>query len=290
MASRIKTVLEMIKFEHSVFALPFALTGALLAARWTRHGWPSLRHISWIIVAMVAARSAAMTMNRIVDLRYDRENPRTQQRALPTGALTLQFAWFFTLAAVAAFFLAAWQLNSLALELAPLAIAILFFYSFTKRFTNWSHLFLGFALGISPAAAWIAVTGGLDLRMLILCAAVTLWVGGFDVLYACQDIEYDQRAGLYSVPKRFGIAKALLIARGMHVAVVALLAWLAFSFSLPWPAWAGIAVVASLLGYEHSLVKADDLSKLDAAFFAVNGYISMLFLLFWGAAAAVWHV
>jgi 4-hydroxybenzoate polyprenyltransferase len=290
MASRIKTMLEMIKFEHSVFALPFALTGALLAARWTHHGWPSLRQILWIIVAMVAARSAAMTMNRIVDLRYDRENPRTQQRALPTGALTLQFAWFFTLSAVAAFFLAAWQLNSLALELAPLAIAILFFYSFTKRFTNWSHLFLGFALGISPAAAWIAVTGGLDLRMLILCAAVTLWVGGFDVLYACQDIEYDQRAGLYSVPKRFGIAKALLIARGMHIAVVAFLAWLAFGFNLPWPAWAGIVVVASLLGYEHSLVKANDLSKLDAAFFAVNGYISMSFLLFWGAAAAVWRV
>jgi 4-hydroxybenzoate polyprenyltransferase len=290
MASRIKTVLEMIKFEHSVFALPFALTGALLAARWTRHGWPSMRQILWIIVAMVAARSAAMTMNRIVDLRYDRENPRTQQRALPTGALTLQFAWLFTLVAVAAFFLAAWQLNSLALKLAPLAIAILFFYSFTKRFTNWSHLFLGFALGISPAAAWIAVTGSLDPRMLILCAAVTLWVGGFDVLYACQDIEYDRRAGLYSVPKKFGIAKALLIARGMHIAVVALLAWLAFSFSLPWPAWVGIAVVASLLSYEHSLVKADDLSKLDAAFFAVNGYISMLFLLFWGAAAAVWRV
>jgi 4-hydroxybenzoate polyprenyltransferase len=181
-------------------------------------------------------------------------------------------------------------LNLLALKLAPLAIAILFFYSFTKRFTNWSHLFLGFALGISPAAAWIAITGGLDLRMLILCAAVTLWVGGFDVLYACQDIEYDQRAGLFSVPKKFGIAKALLIARGMHIGVIALFAWLAFSFGLPWPAWAGIAVVASLLAYEHSLVKADDLSKLDAAFFTVNGYISMLFLLFWGAAAAVWRL
>src|SRR5713101_1798184 len=218
----------MIKFEHSVFALPFALTGALLAARSTRHGWPSLRQILWIVIAMVAARSAAMTMNRVADLRYDRENPRTKQRALATGALTLQFAWFFMLAAVAVFFLAAWQLNSLALRLAPLAIAILFFYSFTKRFTNWSHLFLGFALGISPAAAWIAVTGGL--------------------------------------------------------------AWRAFSFGLPWPAWAGIAVVASLLAYEHSLVKAEDLSKLDAAFFTVNGYISMLFLLFWGAAAAVWRV
>ncbi|OLB39290.1 MAG: 4-hydroxybenzoate octaprenyltransferase [Acidobacteria bacterium 13_2_20CM_57_17] len=290
MASRIKTVLEMIKFEHSVFALPFALTGALLAARWTLHSWPSLRQVLWIIVAMVAARSAAMTMNRIVDLRFDRENPRTKQRALPTGALTLQFAWLFTVVAVALFFTAAWQLNSLALKLAPLAIAILFFYSFTKRITTWSHLFLGFALGISPAAAWIAITGGLDPRMLILCAAVTLWVGGFDVLYACQDVEYDQHAGLFSVPKRFGIAKALLIARMMHIGVTAFLAWLALSFGLPWPAWAGIAVVASLLAYEHSLVKADDLSRLDAAFFTVNGYISMLFLLFWGAAAAVWRV
>jgi 4-hydroxybenzoate polyprenyltransferase len=292
MASRIRTVLEMIKFEHSVFALPFALTGALLAARATHQppkGWPTLRQFVWITVAMVAARTAAMTMNRIADLRYDKENPRTQHRALPTGALSLQFAWVFTIAAVALFFVATWQLNSLALKLAPLAIAILFFYSFTKRFTNWSHIFLGFALGISPAAAWIAVTGTLDLRMLILCAAVTLWVGGFDVLYACQDIEYDRRAGLYSVPKRFGIANALLISRLMHIGAVVLLSWLAWSFALPWPAWVGIAVVAGLLAYEHSLVKPGDLSKLDAAFFAVNGYISLLFLLFWGAAAAVWR-
>lgn len=288
--NRIRTVLEMIKFEHSVFALPFALTGALLAARATRHGWPSLRQIIWIIVAMVAARSAAMTVNRIVDLRYDRENPRTQQRALATGALSVSFAWIFTLIAIAVFFVAAWQLNPLALKLAPVALAILFFYSFTKRFSTWSHFFLGFALGISPAAAWIAITGGLDLRMLILCAAVTLWVGGFDVLYACQDIDYDRRAGLFSIPKRFGVAKALTIARFMHVGVVALLAWLAASFALPWPAWAGIAVVAALLAYEHSLVRANDLSRLNAAFFTVNGYISLLFLLFWGAAAAFWHV
>jgi 4-hydroxybenzoate polyprenyltransferase len=291
--NRIRTVLEMIKFEHSVFALPFALTGALLAARATHQpprGWPTWRQILWIIVAMVAARSAAMTINRIVDLRFDRENPRTQQRALATGALSVSFAWFFTLIAVSVFLLAAWQLNSLALKLAPLALLILFFYSFTKRFTNWSHMFLGFALGISPAAAWIAVTGGLDWRMLILCAAVTLWVGGFDVLYACQDVAYDRRAGLFSIPKRFGIANALWIARVMHVGVVAFLASLAASFALPWPAWAGIAVVAALLAYEHSLVKADDLSKLDAAFFTVNGYISLLFLLFWGAAVAVWRV
>ena len=290
MAGRIRTVLEMIKFEHSVFALPFALTGALLAARFTAHAWPSLRQILWIIVAMVSARSAAMTINRIADLRYDKENPRTKMRALATGALTVSFAWIFTLIVVAVFVVAAWQLNPLALKLSPVALTILFFYSFTKRFTNWSHLFLGFALGISPAAAWIAVTGHLDLRMLILCGAVTLWVGGFDVLYACQDVDFDQEAGLFSIPKRFGISGALWIARVMHVGVVALLVWLAASFALPWPAWAGIAVVGALLAYEHSLVKANDLSKLDAAFFTMNGYISISFLLFWGAAAALWRV
>jgi 4-hydroxybenzoate polyprenyltransferase len=288
--NRIRTVLEMIKFEHSVFALPFALTGALLAARASRHTWPAPWQVVWIVVAMVAARSAAMTINRIVDLRYDRENPRTNKRALATGELSVSFAWLFTIIAVGLFLVAASQLNRLALELAPVALAILFFYSFTKRFTNWSHLFLGFALGISPAAAWIAITGELDWRILILCAAVTLWVGGFDVLYACQDVDYDRRAGLFSVPKRFGIARALWIARTMHVGVVALLAWLAWTFMLPWPAWMGVVVVAALLAYEHSLVKANDLSKLDAAFFAVNGYISLLFLLFWGAATAVWRV
>jgi 4-hydroxybenzoate polyprenyltransferase len=290
MANRVRTVLEMIKFEHSVFALPFALTGALLAARSTAHGWPTFQQILWIVVAMVAARTAAMTVNRIVDLRYDKENPRTKMRALATGALSVSFAWIFCAVAVALFFVAAWQLNPLALKLAPLAIAVLFFYSFTKRFTNWSHLFLGLALGISPAAAWIAITGGLDWRIVILCGAVTLWVGGFDVLYACQDVEFDREAGLFSMPKRFGIARALLIARSMHVGVVVLLSWLAASFGLPWPAWAGIVVVAALLGYEHSLLKANDLSKLNAAFFTVNGYISMLFLLFWGAAAAFWRV
>jgi 4-hydroxybenzoate polyprenyltransferase len=290
---RVRTVLEMIKFEHSVFALPFALTGALLAARATHqppHGWPSVQQVFWIVVAMVGARSAAMTVNRIVDLRYDRENPRTRMRALATGALSVSFAWAFTLVAVAIFVFAAWQLNPLALKLSPVAVAILFFYSFTKRFTNWSHLFLGFALGVAPAAAWIAITGRLDLRMLILCGAVTLWVAGFDVLYACQDVAYDQGAGLFSVPKRFGVASALLIARGLHAAAVGLLCWLAASFALPWPAWVGVAVAATLLGYEHSLVKANDLSKLDAAFFAMNGYISISFLVFWGAAAALWKV
>ncbi len=288
-ASKIRTVLEMIKFEHSVFALPFALTAALLAARYAgaRPGWPSGRQILWIVVAMVGARSAAMTMNRIADLHYDRLNPRTRERPLVTGALTLRFAWVFALASSAVLVLAAGQLNLLALKLSPVALVVLFFYSYTKRFTTWSHLVLGFCLGMSPAAAWIAVSGALDWRMLILCAAVTLWVGGFDVLYACQDIAFDTQVGLYSIPKKFGVAGALAIARGMHALMVALLAWLAASFALPWPAWAGIAVVALLLAYEHSLVKPHDLSRINAAFFTVNGYISLLFLLFWGAAVAV---
>jgi len=290
--SRIRTILEMIKFEHSVFALPFALTGALLAARYARipgasPALPSLRQIVWIIVAMVGARSFAMTANRIIDLRYDRENPRTRTRALATGALTVQFAWAFALVAAAVLVIAAWQLNPLALKLSPVALAVLFFYSYTKRFTSWSHLVLGFSLGMSPAAAWIAIAGSLDWRILILCAAVTLWVGGFDVLYACQDIEYDKTANLFSVPRRFGVARALLIARAMHAAMIALLAWLAWSFVLPWPAWAGIAVVAALLAYEHSLVSPNDLTRMNAAFFTVNGYISLLFLLFWGAAVAL---
>jgi 4-hydroxybenzoate polyprenyltransferase len=284
--SRIRVVLEMIKFEHSIFALPFALVGALLAAR-ADGSLLTRGQILWIVIAMVGARSAAMTMNRIADIEYDRQNPRTANRALASGELSLGFAWAFTWIASAVLVFAAWQLNPLALKLSPVALAILFFYSYTKRFTAWSHFVLGFCLGMSPAAAWIAIRGSLDGRMLILCGAVTLWVGGFDVLYACQDVEFDKSAGLYSIPKKFGIARALLFARAMHILMIGLLAWLAWSFRLAWPAWAGITVVAALLGYEHSLVKPNDLSKINAAFFVVNGYISLLFLLFWGAAAVV---
>jgi 4-hydroxybenzoate polyprenyltransferase len=284
--SRIRTVLEMIKFEHSVFALPFALVGALLAARATG-AFLTWREILWIVVAMVGARSAAMTMNRIADVDYDRRNPRTANRALPARELSLGFALGFTALSSAVLIFAAWRLNPLAFKLSPLALGILLFYSYTKRFTNLSHFVLGFCLGISPAAAWIAIRGSLDWRMLILCAAVTLWVGGFDVLYACQDVEFDKAAGLFSIPKKFGIARALEVARGMHIVMVVLLIWLAWTFHLAWPAWAGIGVVAVLLAYEHSLVKAHDLSKMNAAFFTVNGYISLLFLLFWGAAALV---
>ena len=227
--NRISIVLEMIKFEHSVFALPFALVGALLAAR-SANAFPTWRQLLWIIVAMVGARSAAMTMNRIADLEFDRRNPRTANRALPKGELSVGFAAAFTVIASAVLVFAAWQLNPLALKLSPVALAILFFYSFTKRFTASSHFVLGFALGISPAAAWIAIRGSLDPSMLILCAAVTLWVGGFDVLYACQDVEFDQAAGLHSIPKKFGVARALLIARAMHLIMVTLLVWLARQF------------------------------------------------------------
>jgi len=283
-AAKLRTTLEMIKFEHSVFALPFALTGALLAARYAGPGWPQWRQIGWIVVAMVGARSAAMTMNRIADLEYDRRNPRTAGRPLVTGVLTLRFAWTFTLLASAVLVLAAWQLNRLALLLSPVALAALFTYSYTKRFTTCSHLVLGFCLGMGPAAAWIAITGALDWRMLVLCAAVTLWVAGFDVLYALQDVDFDRRAGLHSIPEKFGIPRALAMARAMHVAVVVLLAWLAWSFHLAWPAWAGVAAVAALLVYEQSLVAPDDLSRLDAAFFTTNGFISILFFLSWGTA------
>lgn len=288
MWTRIGTTLEMIKFEHSVFALPFALVGMLLAARYggAEAGWPTGQQVLWIVVAMVAARSAAMTMNRIADIEYDRRNPRTKDRALATGRLSLRFAWVFTFVAVLLLVVAAWQLNPLALKLSPLALAVLFFYSYTKRFTAWSHVVLGFCLGMAPAAAWIAITGGLDPRILLLTAAVTLWVAAFDVLYALQDVTFDTVAGLHSIPKKFGVRRAVMMARGMHVLMLVLLAGLAWSFRLPWPAWAGIGAVAVLLAWEHSLVRADDLSKLDAAFFTVNGYISVLFFVFWGA--AVW--
>ena len=282
--AKLRTTLEMIKFEHSVFALPFALTGALLAARYAGPGWPEWRQIAWIVVAMVGARSAAMTMNRIADLEYDRRNPRTASRPLVTGMLTLRFAGTFTLLASAVLVFAAWQLNRLAFLLSPVALAALFIYSYTKRFTAYSHFVLGFCLGMGPAAAWIAITGALDWRMLVLCAAVTLWVAGFDVLYALQDVEFDRRAGLHSIPEKFGVPSALAMARAMHVAVVVLLSWLAWSFRLAWPAWAGVAAVGALLVYEQSLVAPDDLSRLDAAFFTTNGFISILFFVSWGTA------
>jgi 4-hydroxybenzoate polyprenyltransferase len=272
----VRTTLEMIKWEHSVFALPFALCGAMLAAG----GWPAGRQVAWIIVAMVAARSAAMAFNRLADAELDAANPRTRTRAIPAGALSRQFVGSFVVVSCALLVLAAAQLNRLALYLSPVALAVVLLYSYTKRFTRWSHLVLGFALGMAPAAAWIAIRGSLDLRILILTAAVTLWVSGFDILYSCQDYDFDRGAGLHSIPKAFGIRRALWMARALHLATLALLGLVVFSFGLGMLAAVGVGVVALLLLWEHRLVSADDLSRLDAAFFTMNGVISIVFFIF----------
>ncbi len=288
MWKRIRLTLEMIKFEHSVFALPFALTGALLALRHSGLDAPAAwAKAGWIVLAMVGARSAAMAFNRLIDAGIDARNPRTRMRHLPAGVLSRGFTWGFVAASALVFLFAARQLNALCFRLAPLALAIVFFYSFTKRFTSFSHLLLGFALGVAPAAAWIAVRGSLDLRILWLTAAVTCWTAGFDVIYACQDFEFDSVEGLFSLPRRLGIAGALLVARLLHVLMVACLLALVYTLGLGALAVAGVAAVTGLLIYEHSLVKPDDLSRVDAAFFTMNGYVSMLFFVFW-AADALW--
>ena len=266
----------MIKWEHSVLTLPFGLTGAVLAAR----GIPNLHTSIWIILALVAARSAAMAFNRLVDADIDAENPRTKIRALPAGKLSKQFVLGFVLVTSAILIFAAWELNPLAFYLSPVALAIVFFYSFTKRFTRWAHVVLGVAMGIAPAAAWIAVRGSFDPRVLLLTGAVVFWGAGFDILYSCQDFEFDHSFGVYSIPRAFGIRKALMIARVFHVLTVGLLAAMVVAFGLGKIAMSGVGIVALLLIYEHSLVKHDDLSRVNAAFFTMNGFISMGFLFF----------
>jgi 4-hydroxybenzoate polyprenyltransferase len=272
----LRVTLEMIKWEHSIFALPFALCGAMLAAG----GFPSVHQLAWIVVAMVAARSAAMAFNRWADAAIDAANPRTSTRALPAGHLSPAFVGMFVVVSSLVFILAASQLNRLSLELSPVALSVLLLYSYTKRLTRWSHLVLGFALGIAPSAAWIAVRGSLDPRILLLTAAVTFWVGGFDVLYACQDYDFDCQAGLHSVPRYFGIPASLWIARVFHLIMVVLLVALVIAFGMGKLAMVGVALVVLLLIYEHSLVKPNDLSKLNAAFFTMNGVISVLFFFF----------
>ena len=269
----------MIKWEHSIFVLPFALSGAMLAAG----GIPTAHALTWIIVAMVAARSAAMAFNRLADASIDAANPRTRTRALPTGTLTPAFVATFVLVSCAIFVIAASQLNRLSFILSPVALAILLLYSYTKRFTRWSHLVLGFAMGIAPTAAWIAVRGSLDPRILLLTAAVTFWGGGFDVLYACQDYDFDRENGLHSIPRFCGIGKSLWIARVFHAIMLLLLISLVVAFGLGWLAIAGVAAVTLLLAYEHSLVSPRDLSKLNAAFFTMNGVISVVFFVFLAA-------
>jgi 4-hydroxybenzoate polyprenyltransferase len=272
----LRVTLEMIKWEHSIFALPFALCGAMLAAG----GVPTGHQLVWIIVAMVAARSAAMAFNRLADASIDASNPRTRTRALPAGLLSPAFVATFVVISSAIFIVAAGALNRLALWLSPVALAVILLYSYTKRFTQWSHLVLGLALGIAPAGAWIAVRGSLDWRILLLTGAVVFWVAGFDVLYACQDFDFDRESGLHSIPQHRGINRALWVARIFHLIMFGLLVALLWSFGLGKVAMAGVAVVAALLAYEHWLVSSDDLSKLNAAFFTMNGVISVLFFIF----------
>jgi 4-hydroxybenzoate polyprenyltransferase len=276
----IGTTLEMIKWEHSIFALPFALTGAMLAAQ----GWPHPLQLLWIVICMVTARSAAMAFNRWADADLDAVNPRTSNRAIPAGLLSRSFVAVFTVVMSALFVVSAAQLNRLTLWLSPVALAILLLYSYTKRLTRWSHIFLGLSLGLAPAAGWIAIRGSVDPRILVLTAAVLFWVAGFDVLYACQDAEHDRKQGLNSVPAAIGIAGAFWVARSMHTLMLVLLVWLVHLFALGVLGLVGIAVVAALLLYEHLLVSPKDMRRLNAAFFTMNGVISIVFFLFIAAA------
>lgn len=278
----VRTTLEMIKIEHTLFALPFAFLGAVLAA----NGLPSARQIVWITAAMVGARSTAMAFNRIADREYDARNPRTSNRALPAGLLSVRFVWAFTLVSASLFFIAAAMLNRLTLWLAPVALASIVLYSFSKRWTLLSHLLLGWCLSIAPTGAWIAVRGALDSPVpLLLSLVVMLWTAGFDVLYACQDYEFDLQAGLHSIPKQFGIARALLIARGLHIGAFAALVALYWITHLGIFALIGVVATAALLLYQHRLVRSDDLSKLNAAFFTTNAFVSLILFVTFGGAA-----
>ena len=280
-AGQIRTTLEMIKIEHTLFALPFAFLGALLAAR----GLPTAWQAVWITLAMVGARSAAMAFNRIADRFIDARNPRTAMRAIPAGALSVSFAWIFTLVSAALFFLAAAMLNHLTLLLAPVALASVLLYSYTKRFTSLSHIVLGWCLCIAPTGAWIAVRGTLDSPVpLLLSLVVLLWTAGFDVLYACQDYDFDRSAGLRSIPARVGVERALWASRLLHAGAFAALVGLYFLTSLGAPALTGVLLTGGLLVYQHSLVRADDLSKLNAAFFTTNAFVSVILLVTFGGA------
>ncbi len=278
MTRRLQITLEMIKIEHTLFALPFAFLGATLAAR-DLPPQPASFWISkflWITLAMAGARSAAMTFNRIADRRIDAANPRTATRAIPAGLLDLKFAWVFTILSSALFLFAASQLNRLTLLLSPVALASVFLYSYTKRVTALSHLVLGWCLSIAPSGAWIAITGRLTLVPVLLSISVMLWTAGFDVLYACQDYDFDRKAGLHSIPQRFGIRRALWIARGLHALMFTVLVIFFRAAQLGWISSIGVIATAALLVYQHSLVKSDDLSRLNAAFFTTNAFVSVI--------------
>jgi 4-hydroxybenzoate polyprenyltransferase len=280
MLARATTYLSFVRFSHSVFALPFALAGALLAARRVEVQWDA---IGWILLAMVAARSAAMGFNRLVDAKYDALNPRTAGRELPRGAMSRREAIGFVTVASAAFVFAAWRLGPLCLALSPVALAIVFWYSLAKRYTTWTQLYLGLAMAVAPVGGWLAAGGRGGVEPWLLALAIGTWVGGFDVLYACQDLEFDRTHGLRSIPVRFGVPAALAISRGLHVLTILFLLALALVAPLGGIYLAGVALVAVLLAYEQSLVRADDLSQVKRAF-DLNGYVGILYLLVLAAA------
>jgi len=273
---RVQIVLEAIKFEHTIFALPFALMGLVYAAE----GVPDARTLGWILVAMVGARTAAMAFNRIVDRTIDALNPRTRQRALPAGLLTVRQMATLMAGAIVAFVYAAWQLNWLCFWLSPVALAIILGYSYSKRFTPLSHYWLGLSLGIAPSATWIAVRGTLELPPILLTLAVALWVAGFDILYSLQDYEFDKQYGLRSLPETLGKAQAIAVSRLSHLLCIGLFALAGYTLHVGWLYYVGVAFAALMLAYEQSLVKPDDLSKLDLAFFTMNGYVSIGLFLF----------
>lgn len=278
---QLKITLEMIKFEHTIFVLPFAFLGAILAA----NGFPSWPQILWITIAMVGARSAAMSFNRIADQKIDAENPRTADREIPSGKLSVEFAWSFMIASSLVFFLAAFMLNRLTLILSPIALLSILGYSYAKRFTSFAHLILGWALAIAPTGAWIAVRGTIDSEIpLLLSLLVMMWTAGFDILYSCQDYDYDTKKGLRSIPARFGIIAALWIARLFHLQTFIVLVLLYFAVDLGWLALAGVLITGALMIYQHTLVKADDLSRMNAAFFTTNAFVSVILLLTFGGA------
>jgi len=279
--AKLGTTLEMIKFEHTLFALPFAFLGAVMAAG----GLPTWQQILWITLAMVGARSAAMTFNRIADREIDAKNPRTANRELPSGKLSVEFAWVFLFVSIGIFLLAAYSLNWLTFVLSPVALVSVLGYSYAKRFTAFAHLLLGWALAISPTAAWIAVRGAIDSEVpLLLSLFVLMWTAGFDVMYACQDYEFDKRSGLRSIPAKFGIARSLWIARLFHFQAFIVLLLLYLVSGLGVVALIGVGAIALLLVYQHTLVKANDLSKMNAAFFTTNAFVSIILLLSFGAA------
>lgn len=276
MANRLLLLLDAIKFEHSIFALPFAYIGMVLAAR----GFPAWDDILWITVAMVGARTLAMAANRIADAHFDALNPRTAGRAIPRGLLTRWDMAALGSAGLVVLFFAAWMLNPLCLQLAPVAVVVLVGYSWTKRFTWLSHAVLGIADGMAPAGGWIAVTASVDPPAVLLALAVAFWIAGFDLIYACQDVEFDRKFRLHSVPARFGVAAALWSSAAAHAATVALLALVGLLLGLGWLYWVGLALALALLVHEHALVRPDDLSRLDVAFFNVNGYVAVIVFVF----------